>query len=127
MIMEHVIPPDQAILDKIGDTSDFELFNNQVLVATYMRPDKTASGLYLTDQHRDEDKFQSKVGLIIKMGPSAFQDARGQWFKGETFSLHQWVVFRPADGWSITVNDTMCRVLDDTNVRARIQHPDTVW
>ena len=41
--------------------------------------------------------------------------------------LHDWVVFRPSDGWSVTVNKVICRILDDTNVRGRIQQPDQVW
>ena len=47
--------------------------------------------------------------------------------KGKTFNENDWVVFRPSDGWSITVNGVLCRILEDINVRGRIQHPDQVW
>jgi hypothetical protein len=61
------------------------------------------------------------------MGGDAFIDDTGKWFKDAKIELDDWVVFRPSDGWSITVNGVLCRILDDTNVRGRIQQPDQVW
>jgi co-chaperonin GroES (HSP10) len=103
------------------------LFNNQILVAVYIRPQKTKSGIYLTDKTTDEDRHQSKVGLIMKMGPSAFEDNSEGWFKGEEFNLKDWVVFRPADGWNVTVHGVLCRVLNDTQIKARVKNPDEIW
>ena len=120
----------QRLLKDLGPTDDIEIFNNQILCAVYIRPQKTASGLYLTSQTTDEDRHQSKVGLIVKMGPKAFADTSGEWFEGNTFSKGDWVVFRPSDGWAVTINPAtkvLCRVIDDVNVRARVRHPDQVW
>jgi len=61
MIMEHATDPKQKLLDDIGDISAFEIFNNQILIAIYVRPQKTKSGILLPDQMRDEDKIQGKV------------------------------------------------------------------
>jgi len=127
MVMEHEIDPSKKLLDELGDISDLVLFNNQVLVATYIRPQKTKSGIYLTEKHVDEDRFQSKVGLVIKKGPLAFDDETGQWFNGVKVELNDWIVHRPSDGWSITINNVPCRILDDTSVRGTIKHPDMVW
>ena len=127
MIMDHEIDPKEKILKEIGDLSNIEIFNNQILVAVYIRPTKTKSGLYITDKTVDEDRFQGKVGLLLGMGPAAFQDDSGQWFGESSFSLHDWLVFRPSDGWSITVNGVLCRILADTQVKARINSPDQVW
>jgi co-chaperonin GroES (HSP10) len=110
----------------LGDLSEIELFHNQVLLAVYIRPQKTKSGLYLTDKHTDEDRFQSKVGLLVKSGPQAFEQD-GNWFSGVDFKDHDWLVFRPSDGWSITVNGVLCRIFDDINIRGRVPHPDAVW
>lgn len=125
--MQHKVDPKEHLLSEIGDTSNVEVFNNQVLVAIYKRPERTASGIFLTDANRDEDRYQSKVGLIIKMGDAAFADDGGQWFAGATFEAGDWVVFKPSDGWSINVHGVDCRMLEDVNTRARIQHPDQVW
>ncbi|MEN9931891.1 MAG: hypothetical protein RIS17_464 [Pseudomonadota bacterium] len=48
------------------------LLRNRVLVATYIRPEKTSGGIIRPDQLREEDKWQGKAGLVLKIGPSAF-------------------------------------------------------
>lgn len=64
MLMDHSIDPKQKIIDEIGDLSEVEIFNNQVLCAVYVRPNKTKGGIMLADQTTAEDRFQGKVGLI---------------------------------------------------------------
>jgi co-chaperonin GroES (HSP10) len=125
--MEHEVDPKKKILDEIGDISTFEIFNNNILVAVYQRPAKTKSGIFLTDKTTEEDRFQSKVGLLVKMGPRAFEANEEGWFDGVTFELSDWITFRPSDGWNITVNGVLCRMLSDTQVRGRSKHPDEVW
>ena len=76
---------------------------------------------------KDEYKNQGKVGLVLKKGPKAFVDPENKWFEGVTVDLDEWIVFRPSDGWQITVNRVLCRILDDVDIRGRIDHPDRVW
>lgn len=125
--MLHEKDPREVLLEQVGDVSNIEVFNMQVLVAVYIRPEKTKGGLFLSDKSRDEDRYQSKVGLIIKKGPTAFVDKDGEWFSGLEVKEGDWIVFRPSDGWNITVNGTLCRMLDDMSVRGRVSHPDQVW
>jgi co-chaperonin GroES (HSP10) len=127
MTMDHVSDPKAGILKDIGDLSTIELFNNQVLVAIYVRPTKTKSGIYLPDATVAEDKIQGKVGLVVKKGPMAFVDASEQWFTDIEVNEGDWVIFRPSDGWGITINNLMCRILEDTAVRGKITAPDQVW
>jgi co-chaperonin GroES (HSP10) len=127
MIMEHEVDPKQKILEDLGDLSNIEIFNNQILCAVYVRPTKTKSGLYLSDKTIDEDRYQGKVGLLVGMGPAAFQDDSGAWFNNASFNLNDWLVFRPSDGWSITVNGVLCRMMADTQVKMRIPSPDAAW
>ena len=117
----------EKLLEDIGDISSVEIFNNQILVAVYVRPQKTKSGIYLSDQSREEDKIQGKVGLVVKKGPSAFVDEANEWFKDVSVEVNDWVVFRPSDGWSITVNNVLCRMIDDTAIRGKVDAPDRVW
>lgn len=129
MEMTHETDPAEALRAKIGDLSGFEVFHNEVVVAIYLRPEMTKGGIYLPEQHRDEDRFQSKVGLVLKMGPDAFNDDSGTWFKGVNVKVGDWVWFRPSDGFSITLNgkDGLCRAIKDTSVRGVVPHPDMVW
>jgi co-chaperonin GroES (HSP10) len=125
--MDHEVDPAKKIIEEIGDLSKIELFNNQILVGVYIRPQKTKSGLYLSDKTTEEDRFQSKVGLLLKLGPRAFEANDEGWFDGEKFNLNDWLVFRPSDGWSITVHNVLCRILTDTQVKMRVPNPDEVW
>ena len=127
MAMKHEVDPKQDLLKQIGDISKFEIFNNQVLCAIYLRPEKTQGGIIITKQSRDEDKIQGKVGLVVKMGNSAFVDDTNTWFKGINVEVGDWVVFRATDGWSITVNGVLFRIVDDIDIRGRASHPDQVW
>src|SRR5574337_825573 len=122
MVMEHIEDPRDKLLKEIGSLNDIQIFNNQVLIAIYQWPEKTKSGLYLPDSNRAEDIYQGKVGLIIKQGTTAFEDPDGRWFQGAEIGLNDWVVFRPSDGWALTVNKIPCRMLDDTAIRGVIQH-----
>jgi co-chaperonin GroES (HSP10) len=127
MVMTHEVDPAESIKKELGDVSSVEVFNNQILVAVYIRPQKTKSGIFLTNQTTDEDRYQSKVGLVIKKGPQAFQDSNGEWFNNVEINDGDWIVFRPSDGWSITVNGVLCRMIDDVNIKARVDQPDRVW
>ena len=121
MEMQHGADPKQEIRNAIGDISDFQLFGNEILVAIYIRPQKTSSGIFLTDTYRDEDKWQGKVGLVLKKGSTSLVDPADQ------VEIDDWVVFRPSDGWGITVNGVMCRLLDDRVIRGRHAIPDAIY
>lgn len=127
MVMDHESDPKDKLKKAVGDVSKVEIFNNQLLVAVYLRPEKTKSGIYMPDSHRDEDRHQSKVGLVLKKGPNAFVDDTNVWFKDVNVEIGDWIVFRPSDGWQITVNGALCRILDDTYIKGRIDQPDRVW
>ena len=126
-VMEHSLDPKTELLNVVGDISNIEIFNNQILVAIYIRPEKTKGGILLTNNVRDEDKWQGKIGIVLKKGRGAFVDAKNNWFHGIDVNINDWVVFRPSDGWGLTVNGIMCRLLDDTVVRGRVEHPDMIW
>jgi co-chaperonin GroES (HSP10) len=124
--MAHEEDPAKLLMNKI-DVGGIEVFHNQVLLAIYMRPEKTASGLYLTKAHVDEDRYQSKIGLLLAAGPMAFKDPDGVWFQGLEFKVGDWLLFRPSDGYNVTVSKEPCRLLIDTNIKGRVSHPDLIY
>jgi len=127
MRMEHDVDPKKKILDEIGDVNDIGVFNNQILVAIYMRPEKTKSGILLSGNTRDEDRYQGKVGLVLKKGATAFVDPDHKWFVDTNVNVGDWVYFRVTDGWSINVHGVSCRMLEDTDVRGSTEYPDAIW
>lgn len=119
--------PKQALLDAVGDLSSFDIFHNQILVAIYVRPDRTKGGIILTDKTIEEDEYQGKVGLVVKKGPSAFVDSEEDDFQGQSVDVGDWVVFRVGDGWQLTIRDTACRILTDRTIRMRIKNPGDIF
>lgn len=127
MTMKHDKDPKDELLAQLGSLDGVEVYNNAVLVATYVRPKTTAKGIHLPDQYLEEDKYQGKAALIVKMGPAAFSDPDGQWFVGANIKVGDWIALRPSDGWSVSINGVPCRMLDDLSVRMKIDRPDRVW
>src|ERR1700692_2403204 len=82
--------PKQAILEAIGDLSNYDLFHNQILVVIYVRPETTAGGIIRPNQNVDEDEYQGKVGLVVKVGPTAFLDTPEEDFQGQNVSVGDW-------------------------------------
>lgn len=124
--MQHDVDPKQILLDKIGDLSGIRLSGAQVLVATYIRPEKKKSGLILTANMREEDKFQGKCGLVLKMGPLAYKATEKLDFGGYKANIGDWVWYRPMDGYALSVYGVHCRVIDDVEIKGDIDHPDVI-
>lgn len=133
--MLHDEDPREIILRRTGGLEGVEVFGNDMLVAIYKRPEKTKLGIILVDNTRSEDVHQGKVGLVLKMGPTCFLDEEGSKFRD--IKEGDWVVFRPSDGWRVTLNTLSgghskddivdCRVVSDVSVRARVSDPDYIY
>jgi co-chaperonin GroES (HSP10) len=132
--MLHDTDPKQELLDKVGDISGVQLYGSDVLVAVYMRPEKTKSGIILTDNMRGEDAHQGKVGLVVKMGPTCYLDDAGHKFRD--INVGDWVAFRASDGFPVTLNTStsaatkdavLCRIITDINIRLTVSSPDLVF
>lgn len=108
------------VLDKVTVTGP------QILVATYVRPAVTKGGIHLTDNYRREDEFQGKVGLVLAIGPTAFQPAQNVDFGGIKASVGDWVVYSPHDGLPMNLSKQHCRLIDDVQIRMIVSHPDIV-
>ena len=133
MRMFHAEDPKAPLLEQVGDISGISVLHNEVLAAVYKRPEKTAGGVFLTDKARDEDEYQGKVALILKVGPAAFKDDTGAWEWPHDIGPGSWVIIRPAESWSIGIvgddrtEKIVCRMLKDTSIKGVVAHPDMVW
>jgi hypothetical protein len=125
--------------------SKIELFGSRVLVAIYARPNKTAGGIYLANSETVEDKYQGKVGLLLKSGPDAFKYNGSYAFiaqeEGEEYEAYKrrvkkvtpkakdWVFARPADGdfSEITLGGYSCRIFDSSVIVGRVKDPRIIY
>lgn len=123
-------PLKRKILDEVGDLSGYEIAHNELLCAIYLREEMTPGGIVLPHQNLKEDLYQAKAHLVLKIGP-------GCTFKNLDVQVHDWVVVKPSDAWSIFINTNPkvlkvdefvpCRMVFDDQIRARISDPRLVW
>lgn len=131
--VEHSDDPKEDLLRRVGTIPDGVVQFARILVAIYQPPmvTKTNGGIILTDQMSDEDVqefiHQGKCGLIVAMGPQAYQDDETAKFHGTRNNVGDWVWFRPSDGIGCDVNEVFCRVLTERDIIGKLPHPDMVW
>ena len=119
--------PKSGILEAVGDVSGVDVLTDLVLVGTFIRSEKRASGLLLPTQHLQEDEFQGKVGLVLKAGPLAYGDWEDDAERGKNATLNTWVVFAIKDTWPLQINGVACRVVPYDKLRMRISNPTMVF
>jgi len=126
--------PKAALLDSLGGRQDgIEMFHANVLVATYIEPDRTPGGILKADRTLAENRFQGKGALVLKLGPLAFKDDSIAKFGGVNLKEGEWVMVRPSDGLELFAVDstgragTSCRVFKDVDIIARLADPALVY
>jgi hypothetical protein len=125
--------PKKALFDAVGNLDDLEVFHNQVLVATYVPPDRSAGGILYSDRKLDEDRFQGKCGLVLKVGPLAFVDDGHIKFGGVKIERGDWVVAKFSEGWEIFKGEAgasdgaSVRMFEDSHIRGRVKDPSAIY
>lgn len=120
--------PKAEILKLLGSAVDaFSVLGDRVLVATYIRAEKTKGGILLPGTQRDEDRYQGKVGLILKKGPTAFKYDGSFPYEGDIPNDGQWVVYRTSDTWEFFLNGVSCRLIPSDLIRAVVENPASVF
>ena len=133
----------QEIMNWIGDVSKDVILNDEVLVATYARRQyvytRGGQKMWLSDEELIENRYQGKVGLLLKSGPEAFRFARG-WANispvpGETHDefearriLHtpkpgDWVLYRSADGFEAALQRAIVKIIPSECIKMIIADP----
>lgn len=138
--LSRATDPKTAIIKEIGqDVIDsYRLLEDDVLIGTYIRPERTKGGIILTDRSKEEDRFQGKVGLLLKMGPTAFRYDRSglynaydkskpNWEGCEAPQVGDWVVYRMSDAWEVSLRGVSCRIIRASLLRGAISDPMIIW
>jgi hypothetical protein len=120
--------PKKTMMDLVGDISGVQLLWNLCLVAVYIRPERRAgSGIIRPFDNVIEDLWQGKVGLMLKHGPTAYQDDDYNKFKGQTVPVGSWCAMKINEAWQCEINGVGCRVLEDSHVKMIISDPNMVF
>ena len=129
--------PRRTIIDGIGHKaiSEFEPTLNYVLVGTYVRSEKTKGGIIKGgDRTRAEDRFQGKIGLVLKLGPSVNALDRKAILGGSPLAVGNWVMYRTSDANEFFFVDakhelegSSARVIEDVLIMARVADPESIY
>lgn len=124
-IAESKLGPREALLDAVGKVD--KVLTAKVLVATYILPARTKGGIIRIDSTIQENEFQGSIGLVIGLGPGAFKDDNIAKFNGVTPKLHDWVLYRPADGLALEIRKVPCRLFEDVDIKMIVKAPEDYW
>jgi co-chaperonin GroES (HSP10) len=126
-----------VLVDAIGkdNIENFEPFHNLILIATYVRSDKTQGGIIIGgDRTRAEDRFQGKIGLVLKVGPTAFKGKTPESFGGVTVKPGEWIMYKASDAHEFFFVDedrpldgSSARLIEDTLVMGRVADPERIF
>jgi co-chaperonin GroES (HSP10) len=126
-----------VLVDAIGkdNIENFEPFHNLILIATYVRSDKTQGGIIIGgDRTRAEDRFQGKIGLVLKVGPTAFKGKTPESFGGITVKPGEWIMYKASDAHEFFFVDekkpldgSSARLIEDTLVMGRVADPERIF
>lgn len=132
-----------------------DLQRNRCLVATYVRPNVSSGGIIFTDKKTEEDRWQGKVGLLLKVGPAAFdyeevQDliqehldnlaegippkfAKVRAFQELGIPLPgDWIAYRTSETHEVGIEVekgicASCRFITDDSIIMRVADPSIIW
>lgn len=124
--LSEAADPTAEMLKKIGDLKKVDLAGPRVLMWIYIRPNKTAGGIILTQKEVAEDKWQGAVGYVLKCGPRAFKNDEQNDFAGFAAAPGDWVLFVPGEGKRVQINGVDCRIIEDTLIQAKIADPTII-
>lgn len=132
----------RVIFKALGDLDQYELLDEDVLLALYVPSNVAASGkcadgteykIFTTQNNTAETRYQGKIGVFIKAGPSAFKFyPNGQEYQGIVPKRGDWMVFRIADGHEIFLKDESasefvnCNRIHWSQIKMRVTNPKAV-
>lgn len=115
------------VLKSVGDLSQIKVLGNRVMVATYIEPEKTAGGIFITQKRQEESRFQGKAGLVVAMGPSAFKYDGAYEYEGPVPAVGDWVMFFPSTAREFEYRGIKCRSVESTLIEMVLDSPESVW
>jgi co-chaperonin GroES (HSP10) len=125
-IAEDTTDPKKVLLNYLGKHGTTVL-HSQVLVAGYVRPAITKGGVHMPDKVIEEDRYQGNIGMVIALGKGAFKDDAVAKFNGDKLEVGDWVMYVPADGIALFINEVPCRLFSDTRILMKVTNPEIYY
>ena len=119
---------DKTILDRLPTPTGW-----RVLILPFRPPNKTSGGIYLSNKTVDDEQVQTVAGLVLKMGPLAYQDL-DKFPTGPWCAEKQWVLFARYAGSRFRLNEdkdaafgSEVRILNDDEILGTILDPTDIF
>lgn len=122
----------ETIDDIIGDkVKAWPVLGDLVLVATYVPPERTKGGIILANKTLDENRYQGKISMVLKLGESAFKytgpyDHEGL-YEGTKPKPGDFVVHRFSDGMEMFIRNTSVRLIESHLIKMVIDDPEVIY
>lgn len=123
----------KRLLDQF-DAADIQamvVVGAKLLVAKWVR--EKEGSFAIPASMKKEDEYQGKVGLVLKIGPLAFEnDDRHDWC-GQRADPGDWVMYGYSDGYDFdyrmpgTFDRVPCKIIDESHIQAVLPRPDFAY
>jgi len=97
----------------------------RILVLPHRGQGKTKGGVLLSDQTVEETQVATNVGLVLAVGPDAYNDKErfpnGPWCKKK-----DWVIFARYAGSRLNIEGGELRILNDDEILGTTDDPESI-
>ncbi len=123
----------EAILSRfdLNDIAAADVFGNRILVAKWIR--ENVGSIRLSAQTQREDRWQGKVGVVLAVGPLAFEDDNNNDWRGQRAKVGDWVLFSYGDGLDFdyskpgSFDKVPCKLLREGEIAMILPRPDFAY
>jgi co-chaperonin GroES (HSP10) len=117
----------KEVFENLTDLEKHKPLFDKVLVATYLEPSKTKGGVILPDKNREEGRFQGKMGLILALGPTAFEYDGPYKYEGIKPQVGDWVLHYPSNTREFFLYNYSCRLVPSDLLELVSGDPSAIW
>jgi co-chaperonin GroES (HSP10) len=97
----------------------------RLLILPHKGKGKTKGGVILSDKTMEESQIATNVGLVLKVGPDAYNDEsrfpNGAWCK-----KNDWVIFARYAGSRLNIEGGELRLLNDDEILGVVADPESI-
>ena len=97
----------------------------RLLILPHKGKGKTKGGVILSDKTVEETQIATNVGLVLKVGPDAYND-EGRFPNGPWCKEKDWVVFARYAGSRLNIDGGELRILNDDEILGVVDNPESI-